>query len=66
MRIPDEEMARLCRSALGDSLSPETRVSIAAVLEGIAEIHGRLVSRLSPEAEPQGHAALLGRARRDG
>lgn len=66
MRIPDEEMARLCRAALGDSLAPETRVSIAAVLESVAAVHRGLVSRLSPLAEPQGHTALFGRARRDG
>lgn len=66
MRIPDEEMARLCRSVFGGPLDPETRASIAVLVEGVSAANRTLVSRLSPLAEPEGHLALLRRARRDG
>lgn len=66
MPIPDEEMARLCRSVFGEALDPKTRASIAAQLEGVAATNRVLLPRLSLQAEPEGHAALLRRVRRDG
>ncbi|OGL62138.1 MAG: hypothetical protein A3J27_01045 [Candidatus Tectomicrobia bacterium RIFCSPLOWO2_12_FULL_69_37] len=66
MPIPDEEMARLCRSVFGEDLGPQARAAITAQLESIAATNQALLPRLSPQAEPGGHAALLRRVRRDG
>lgn len=66
MPIPDEEMARLCRSVFGEALDPKARASIAAQLEGVAATNRVLLPRLALQAEPEGHAALLRRVRRDG
>jgi hypothetical protein len=66
MPVPDEEMARLCRSVLGEPLDPNTRAPMASQLEDVAATNRALVLRLTLQAEPEGHAALFRRIRRDG
>ncbi|MEK6711037.1 MAG: hypothetical protein AABZ64_10715 [Nitrospinota bacterium] len=66
MPIPDEEMARLCRSVLGEPLDPQRRASIAAQLEAMAVANLAILRWLPPQAEPEGFFPLLRRARRDG
>ena len=66
MPIPDAEVARLCRSVFGEDLSPEARTSIAAQLDSVAASNRALLPRISPQAEPGSHAALLRRVRLDG
>lgn len=66
MPIPDEEMARQCRAVFGEPLDRDRRAAIAAQLEDVTAANRALLSRLTPPAEPGGHAALFRRVRRDG
>ena len=59
MATSDAEWKNRCGDAFGDALDPERRAAISATLETLENGHGALLQRLSPGAEPAGHAGFL-------
>lgn len=59
MAISDDALEARCADAFGDALDPERRAAIAAALEAIERGRPALLERLSPRAEPAGHAGFL-------
>ena len=59
MAISDDALKNRCADAFGDALDPERRAAVAAALEALDRGRPALLERLSPQAEPAGHAGFL-------
>ncbi len=59
MTISDDALKARCAEVFGDELDPERRAAVIAALESLERGHPSLLERLSPEAEPAGHAGFL-------
>ena len=55
MAISDDALKARCADAFGDALDPERRAALEALDRG----RPALLERLSPQAEPAGHAGFL-------